>query len=282
VKRRPGLALLAAALGFAMCGLTEPPPPTSPPSAPPAKAPAPDADVRFEAVDVFVDAGESPLSAYQFDLATPAREGWQASIVGVEGGEHPAFRKAPYYDPAALHAGRIIIAAYSVDEALPTGRTRVARLHMELRRVAGAPAAEAFDMRPPPAAPASSKQPGTVLPTAPPPPAALPAVESGPTAKKVPGRPGAPPAQSSPPTPNPATTGAPAPAPAAAPASAPQAEKNKDAAPLLGGYTIALTTAATTGGATARATVSLARAAQAPAPTPTPAPAPIPTPGGTP
>lgn len=270
MTRRIGLVLLAAAFGLAMCGLTEPPPPTAPPAAPPAKAVAPTADVRFEAVDVFVDAGESPLSAYQFDLTTPAREGWQASIVGVEGGEHPAFRKAPYYDPAALHSGRIIIAAYSVDETLPTGRTRVARLHMELRRVVIAPAAEAFDMRPPPAAPASSKQSGRVMPTTPPPPAALPAVESGPTAKKAPGRPGAPPAPSSPPAPNPATTGAPAPSPAAAPANSPQTEQSKDASPLLGGYTIALTTAATTGGAPARATVSLARAAQAPTPNPTP------------
>ncbi len=85
--------------------------------------------VRFEAVDVYVDSGAKPLAAYQFELtATRGR----AAIVGVEGGEHPAFQQAPYYDPAALQHDRIIIAAFSTGRDLPTGRTRVARVHLQV------------------------------------------------------------------------------------------------------------------------------------------------------
>jgi 2-oxoglutarate dehydrogenase E2 component (dihydrolipoamide succinyltransferase) len=113
------------------------PSPTAKPGAPMGK-PASET-VRFEAIDIFVDAGEQPLSAYQFELTTPVREGWRATIVGVEGGEHPAFKAAPFYDPQALQSNRIIIAAFTIDDALPTGRTRVARLHMELRRDPAAP-----------------------------------------------------------------------------------------------------------------------------------------------
>ena len=42
-----------------------------------------------------------------------------------------AFRAAPFYDPAALNQNRIVLAAYSTGEALPTSRTRVARVHVQ-------------------------------------------------------------------------------------------------------------------------------------------------------
>ena len=88
--------------------------------------------VRFAAVDVYIDSGESPLAAYQFELTATSGE---FEIVGVEGGEHAAFKEAPYYDPAALHGeGRIIIAAFNTGDDLPTGKTRVARVHV---RIAG-------------------------------------------------------------------------------------------------------------------------------------------------
>jgi hypothetical protein len=91
---------------------------------------APQAErVRFEAVDVYVDSGRAPLAAWQFELAA---ESGNAIIVGVEGGEHPAFAEPPYYDPAALSHGRIIIASFSTGDDLPAGRTRVARLHMQV------------------------------------------------------------------------------------------------------------------------------------------------------
>ncbi len=81
--------------------------------------------VAFVPVDVWVDSGNKRLGAYQVEVV--AKEGM---IVGLEGGESKAFGEAPYYDPAALQGNRIIVAAFSTDENLPTGLTRVARLHM--------------------------------------------------------------------------------------------------------------------------------------------------------
>jgi len=92
--------------------------------------------VRFEAVDVYVNSGNVPLAAYQFELSD---ERGSIKIVGVEGGEHPAFKEPPYYDPAALMKGRIIIAAFNTGKELPAGNTRVARVHV---RVAGDEAPE--------------------------------------------------------------------------------------------------------------------------------------------
>jgi hypothetical protein len=99
-------------------------------AAPAQEEPAADAPrVRFEAVDVYVDSGDVPLAAWQFELAAEVGD---VTIVGVEGGEHPAFADPPYYDTAALMGGRIIIAAFSTDADLPTGRTRVARIHVQV------------------------------------------------------------------------------------------------------------------------------------------------------
>ena len=81
----------------------------------------------FAAFDVFVDSGAQALAAWQFEWLVP---GGGARIVGVEGGEHAAFAQAPYYDPAALQGGRILVAAFSTAAELPHGRTRVARLHL--------------------------------------------------------------------------------------------------------------------------------------------------------
>ncbi len=97
---------------------------------PAATQPATQAAVRFAAVDVFIDSGSVPLAAYQFELK--AKRG-AFKIVGIEGGEHPAFsKKPPYYDPAALMHDRVIIAAFDTGKDLPTGKTRVARVHVEI------------------------------------------------------------------------------------------------------------------------------------------------------
>ncbi len=85
--------------------------------------------VRFAPLDVYVDSGGAALAAYQFELTATAGE---VTIVGIEGGEHAAFREAPYYDPAALAHDRIVIAAFSTDRILPRGRTRVARVHLQI------------------------------------------------------------------------------------------------------------------------------------------------------
>jgi hypothetical protein len=85
--------------------------------------------VRFEAVDIVLDSGDLPLAAYQFEFTA---ETGQITIVGIEGGDHPAFKEPPYYDPAALRNNRVIIAAFSTAAELPTGPTRVARAHVQV------------------------------------------------------------------------------------------------------------------------------------------------------
>ena len=85
--------------------------------------------VRFAPLDVYIDANGAALAAYQFELVA---EAGQVAIVGIEGGEHAAFKEAPYYDPAALARDRVIIAAFSTDRILPRGRTRVARVHLQI------------------------------------------------------------------------------------------------------------------------------------------------------
>ena len=85
------------------------------------------APMRFVPVHIFIDSGDAPLAAYQFELKVVTGD---ARIVGVEGGDHPAFAQPPYYDPAALSQSRIIIAALDTGADLPAGQTRVATLHM--------------------------------------------------------------------------------------------------------------------------------------------------------
>lgn len=87
--------------------------------------------VRFATVDIYVDSGDQPLAAYQCEL-TAEQNG--VKIVGIEGGEHAAFRDPPYYDPAALMNRRVILAAFNTGADLPKGKSRVARVHV---RIAG-------------------------------------------------------------------------------------------------------------------------------------------------
>jgi hypothetical protein len=105
--------------------------------------------VRFAPVHVYLDPAGKPLAAYQFELvcSVPVRAYSsadeddnasrrhyepQVKIVGVEGGEHPAFQEAPYYDPAALMNDRIIIGAFNTGADLPTTRTRIATIHLQI------------------------------------------------------------------------------------------------------------------------------------------------------
>jgi len=85
--------------------------------------------VRFAAVDVMIDPHGKPLAAYQLDFR--ATHG-NVIIVGIEGGEHSAFAKPPYYDPKAMQQERVIIAALSTNDDLPTGKTRVATIHLQI------------------------------------------------------------------------------------------------------------------------------------------------------
>jgi len=85
--------------------------------------------VRFAPLHIYLDSGSKSLAAYQFELKATAG---QIKIVGVEGGQHKAFKEAPYYDPAALANDRIIIAAFNTGRELPTGRTRIATIHLQI------------------------------------------------------------------------------------------------------------------------------------------------------
>jgi len=98
-------------------------------AASPSAEPAPSADGRFSAVDVFIDAGAHPLAAYQLDFHATTDN---VQIVGIEGGHAPAFAQPPYYDPRAMMNDHVLLAAFTTDDAdnLPTGRTRVATIHV--------------------------------------------------------------------------------------------------------------------------------------------------------
>jgi hypothetical protein len=86
--------------------------------------------VRFAWVDAYVDSGGKRLAAYQFEFLLP---GDAVTIVGIEGGEHAAFQTPPYYDARALSHNRVILAAFSTQTDLPTGKTRVARIHVRVQ-----------------------------------------------------------------------------------------------------------------------------------------------------
>ncbi|HUW55956.1 MAG TPA: hypothetical protein VMZ92_04925 [Planctomycetota bacterium] len=85
--------------------------------------------VRFAAVNVYLDSGEESLAAYQLELAAEVGD---VKIVGIEGGEHAAFKEPPYYDPSAISRDKVILAAFTTGEQLPKGKTRIARIHVQI------------------------------------------------------------------------------------------------------------------------------------------------------
>jgi hypothetical protein len=85
--------------------------------------------VRFGHVDVFLDSKDQPLAAWQCEITATAGD---VTLVGIEGGEHPAFKTPPYYDPRALGQKRIILGAFNTGSDLPTGKMRVARLMVQI------------------------------------------------------------------------------------------------------------------------------------------------------
>jgi hypothetical protein len=86
-------------------------------------------DARFVAIDIYVDAGDRALAAYQIEITAGDATERGTRIVGVEGGEPQCFASPPYYDPKALEGRRIIVAAFTTDPDAPRGKMRVARLH---------------------------------------------------------------------------------------------------------------------------------------------------------
>lgn len=81
-------------------------------------------DVRFSAMDLYIDSGKEPLAAWQVEISTTAK------VVGIEGGDG-VFASPPTYDPAALAGGRVVLAGLTLDEKPPSGRVLVARLHLQ-------------------------------------------------------------------------------------------------------------------------------------------------------
>lgn len=100
----------------------------------------PDVPLTFKPFDLWLDTGTNELVAYQIEITYDAQA---IRIVGLEGGNTPAFVKAPYYDRKGLQGGRIIVAAFTTkDEGLPTGRMRIARIHVAVSGEAAQPKAE--------------------------------------------------------------------------------------------------------------------------------------------
>jgi hypothetical protein len=89
------------------------------------------APARFAWVDAWIDPHGQPLAAYQFELKSSG--GGVVTLVGVEGGEHPAFTPPPYYDAKANVQKRIIIAGFNTGDDLPHARTRVARVMVQIK-----------------------------------------------------------------------------------------------------------------------------------------------------
>ncbi|MEW6157888.1 MAG: hypothetical protein AB1813_10680 [Verrucomicrobiota bacterium] len=87
--------------------------------------------MRFAAVDIFLDPNGQPLAAYQLEFFSA---NGQVKIVSIEGGEHPAFKDAPYYDPKAIQKEKVILAAFSTASVagLPLLKTRVATIHLQI------------------------------------------------------------------------------------------------------------------------------------------------------
>jgi len=93
------------------------------------------AGVQFRAVDIYVDSKQQPLAAYQLEFSV-TNAASAAKIVGIEGGETPAYSEPPFYDPQAMQHERVVIAAFSTNAVsnLPTGKTRVATIHLQTAR----------------------------------------------------------------------------------------------------------------------------------------------------
>jgi len=87
--------------------------------------------IRFQAVEIFADPQTAALAAYQLEFTVTSGN---AKIVGIEGGEHPAFAEAPFYDPKAIQHERVILAAFSTQPTvkLPKGKIRVATIHLQI------------------------------------------------------------------------------------------------------------------------------------------------------
>lgn len=98
----------------------------------------PSAEGGFAVWDIRLDSGDVAVAAWQVELAG---EGDDFRIVGIEGGDHAAFREPPHYDPRALQGGRVVLAAFDTGAELPAGDHRVASVHVHSQQGALPPTA---------------------------------------------------------------------------------------------------------------------------------------------
>jgi len=84
----------------------------------------------FRVIDIFLDPKGKSLGAYQlhWKITTP-----NARIVGIEGGDHPAFRNPPQYDPRVIQGERVVVAAFNAaaEKSLPKTKIRIGSIHIE-------------------------------------------------------------------------------------------------------------------------------------------------------
>ena len=86
--------------------------------------------ISFRTVDISVDSKTNSLAAYQIDIRYDKEN---VKVVGLEGGAE-GYKNPPYYDRAGLEGGHIIIAAFvDNDTHAKNGKTRVARLHLQIK-----------------------------------------------------------------------------------------------------------------------------------------------------
>lgn len=92
-----------------------------------------DGPVRFAPLDVYVDAGDERLGAWQVEVVPKPEFAGRVTIVGIGNGDAP-FDDAPYYDQKALMDGeRVIIADFETDgKLLHTGKSRVAQVQLRI------------------------------------------------------------------------------------------------------------------------------------------------------
>lgn len=82
---------------------------------------------EFRTLSLVCDSGATPLAAWQLEMVLVDA---QTGVVGVEAGDSPAYPDPPTYSLRAGAEGRFALAAYSLADELPSGRTRVATLHV--------------------------------------------------------------------------------------------------------------------------------------------------------
>ena len=87
--------------------------------------------VQFRLARLVVDTGGRTLGAYQIMLDCHPEV---IAIVGIEGGVPPQFAGLPAFDRRGLTAGKVRLAAFSLDRDGPKGRVCVARLHLALKK----------------------------------------------------------------------------------------------------------------------------------------------------